>query len=615
MTSQPAFASGEPLPTEAPSEDHWVLPLSVDEPTRMQPGGVQWTAWGPFRCFFCGLLSNREDIAQPNDIDQSGYTDADLILRAYERGGEAALSRLRGSFVVAILDLKRGMAIVARDPLGSHPLFYVEAGSRVLFAVLPQPLLDCPGVSRAINRAVVADFLCARWPDRHETFFAAVRRVPRGWRAMISGGRLRLERSWNPISADRPVQWLTVEETGRFDEAFDRAVDRCLHDGPTGIFLSGGLDSISVAAVASDRARRNGQSPPLALSLGFPHPTCDEREIQTAVAKELGLHQHLVDFHEALGSRPFLEQTLELNKLTSAPLLNVWQPPYVALARRASLDGVRTILTGQGGDEWLCVSHYIAADLIRRGAFVDLAQFVGTVYRSYQLDLLPVTRATLFTYGLRPLAALALHRLMPKARKASRLKRLLAGDPIWVAPDPALRAEQRHRAEERLTDPDPPYGFYVRDTLFWLDHSIVSWQAEEQFELGRRIGIRFLHPYYDPDLVEMLCRTPPNILNSGGRSKGPVRDTLARRFPALGLTGQRKTLATTFYQGFLLREGPAIADAIGDFPSLSELGIVDGKLARASVCAGLKRPGRAIARSWVPINVEMWVRFHSTKMR
>ena len=54
--------------------------------------------------------------------------------RAYERGGEAALSGLRGSFVVAIVDGKRGVAIVARDPLGSHPLFYVQTPSQVLFA-------------------------------------------------------------------------------------------------------------------------------------------------------------------------------------------------------------------------------------------------------------------------------------------------------------------------------------------------------------------------------------------------------------------------------------------------------------------------------------------------
>src|SRR5262249_51382484 len=62
------------------------------------------------------------------------------------------------------------------------------------------------------------------------------------------GGHLRLDRYWKPFPEDAPIEWLTAKEAARFDEVFDRAVDRCLHNGPIGIFLSGGFDSISVAA-------------------------------------------------------------------------------------------------------------------------------------------------------------------------------------------------------------------------------------------------------------------------------------------------------------------------------------------------------------------------------
>ena len=112
--------------------------------------------------------------------------------------------------------------------------------------------------------------------------------MPPGWRAIVSRGRLRLERYWDPMPEDRPVQWLTAEDTARFDEVFDRAVDRCLRNGPTGIFLSGGLDSISIAAVATDRAPRIGQNPPLALSLGFSDPACDERVLPSGCCAGLG---------------------------------------------------------------------------------------------------------------------------------------------------------------------------------------------------------------------------------------------------------------------------------------------------------------------------------------
>ena len=124
-----------------------------------------------------------------------------------------------------------------------------------------------------------------RWPDPHETFFKAVRRVPPGMRAVLSKGRLQFDRYWDPAPVGRPLQWLTPEEASGFDDVFERAVKRCLCHGQAGIFLSGGLDSISVAAVAADCARASGQSLPLALSLGFPDPECNEQERQAAVAR------------------------------------------------------------------------------------------------------------------------------------------------------------------------------------------------------------------------------------------------------------------------------------------------------------------------------------------
>jgi asparagine synthetase B (glutamine-hydrolysing) len=599
MTRQLGLATDQPS-TEA-TNDSWVLSLSLDEPGRQLPGGVRWAKRGPLLGFFHGLLFDREVLA-----DSTGqHSDADLVLRAYERGGEAVLSRLRGSFVIAIIDPARNIAIVARDPVGSHPLFYVETAGRVLVSLTPQSLLDQSGVSRDLNRAALADLLCFRWPDRHETFFAAVRRVPPGWRAVISSGRIHLDQYWYPSPENSPVQWLTDQEAARFDEVFERAVSRCLHNGSTGIFLSGGLDSISVAAVATDCAHRAGQDPPLALSLGFPDPSCDERLRQTAVARDLGLRQYLLGFDDALGGRPLLEASQELNKTMSAPLLNPWAPPYLALARRASLDGIRTILTGQGGDEWLTVTQYLAADLIRRGDLVELAQFFATLPRSYQLSLLPLVRATFWTRGLRPLVGMARHRLMPGLHRASRLRRLLAGDPAWVSPDRELRAEQRHRAEGNLADPDPPHGFYERDLRVTIDYG--SWELEEQYEWGRRIGVRFLRPFWDPDVVEMLYRMPPRKLNEGGRAKGVVRHMLARRFPGLELERQRKVLASSFYRSLLLRDGPALAERVGDFPALSALGVVDGRATRAFVLDGLKQPGSQLDRRWIPVTVETWV--------
>src|SRR4029079_15317523 len=94
-------------------------------------------------------------------------------------------------------------------------------------------------------------------------------------------------------------EWLTDEETRRFSDVLDQAVRRCLSLGRAGIFLSGGFDSVSIAAVAADLSRKAGVEPPAALSLAFPDPTCNEQNVQRGVANALGLPFKLADFQEA----------------------------------------------------------------------------------------------------------------------------------------------------------------------------------------------------------------------------------------------------------------------------------------------------------------------------
>ena len=598
--------AGASRPEDASEE--WVVTLSRQEPGRPPANPLRWAERGPLHGFFEGLLFDREELAASFNRSEQDCSDADLVLHAYEREGEAALSRLRGIFVVAIVDSSRGVAIVARDPLGMHPLFYVEAGSRVMFAASPLTLLQQPGVSRIVNRAALADHLCQRYPDPQETFFVGVRRVPATWKVVLSARGLRLERYWDPIPEDQPIRWLSAEETACFDEIFERAVDRCLRHGRNGIFLSGGLDSISVAAVATDRARQLGQSVPWALSLDFPDPECSEGERQAAVARALRLPQHLLGFHEALGGRGLLEQVIALCE-GAAPVLGVYTPAYAYLTKRAKLEGVRTILTGQGGDESLSLSPVLAADLIRRGAFVEATKFFGILRRSYPMPPLQQARNVFWRFGLRPLLGLTLHRLMPKAFKANRVWRTLSGDPVWAAPDGELRAEQQRRVENALPVPDPPNGFYMRTARTAFDHPLLSWQEEERFEMGKQLGVHFLHPFMDPDVVDLCYRSLPTFLSQGGRTKGLVRGTIARRFPGLGLEEQRKVGARSFYHSVLRREWAPLVDLAGDFPALSALGVVDGRAAGAAV-RGEGQTSR-MSRLSMLICAEMWTRAHA----
>ena len=173
--------------------------------------------------------------------------------------------------------------------------------------------------------------------------------------------------------------------------------------GPTGIFLSGGFDSISVAAFATDIARRTAQPDPIALSLAFPDPTCNEEVVQRGVAKGLGIDQVLLSFEEALGGRGLIEAATGLIAEWPVPMLNLWNPAYATLAARGRARGCRVILTGNGGDEWLAVSPFLAADLIKS---LDVVGFI-TIRRDAETVVSRIPAVVVARIGLdvRPPAA------------------------------------------------------------------------------------------------------------------------------------------------------------------------------------------------------------------
>jgi asparagine synthetase B (glutamine-hydrolysing) len=345
----------------------------------------------------------------------------------------------------------------------------------------------------------------------------------------------------------------------------------------------------------------------MALSLGFDDPTCDERPIQRSAAAHLGLAHTLIGFDEALGGRGLFEESLALTRQWPFPLNNTWNPAYMALASHGKAAGVQTILTGTGGDEWLTVSAFLAADLIRAGDAAGFARLVGSWRRSYPASVFKIARSTLWTFGARPLLSAACHRAAPAAWDRGRLRRLLDADPAWVAPDPALRASQARRAAACVPDANPPHGFYLREMRTGLDHAIVTMELEERHEVGRRLGLRFLHPFWDADVVDLLFRTPPALLDRDGRSKGLIRQTLARRLPELGLSAQKKVAATSFHQSLMGAEAARLREIVGPLRALPALGVVNAGKAAAAIDDAFAT-GRQVHRAWDLLNLETWAR-------
>jgi asparagine synthase (glutamine-hydrolysing) len=560
---------------------------------------------------FDGLLYNRVDLARQLAAPEEAG-NADVVRLAYERWGVELAKHLKGVFAVCVADANKRRLVIARDPLGMYPVFYAEASGRFVVSTSVHALREEPGISRAFNREVIADHISHRWNDSHETFFAAIRRLPPGHVLVSSGGSTSVSRYWDPVPDRGPIEWVPVERVqSEFEERFTAAVEHAVKGRQVAIFLSGGLDSIIVAATAADLLRRAGSSGPLALSLGFPGEDTEEFE-QRAVAKSLGLEHEFVPFYDAAPKRMLEEETLAHMREQPSPLLNPWAPAYANLAQRARRRGVRVILTGSGGDEWLGVSPYLAADLMRNLDVRALWRFYCSYRRWYNIPTLYTLRNVFWRHGLRPIGSSLLDKAAPNFWTADRTRRAVRGLKPWLAPDPSLRANIVARIERALVPANPPRGFYFRDIRQMMEHPLVAMSLEEMFEIGRRLGFRYAHPHWDGDVVDILYRTPPQALLTGGRSKGVVRTAMARRFPGLGLDRQKKRLPTTFFDSMVAREVPDLWRRKPELPNLEGLGIVEPQGVRRMADRAIERQDRRdLLGLWYLMNTEAWLVTHA----
>ena len=571
---------------------------------------------------FDGLLHNRAELlALAIGRSVPTASNADVVWQAYRRLGGEVFRQLKGVFALVVWDRREDVILAVRDPVGAHPLFYADTPRGLVLSTSIQALIHHPDVPDTLNRGALAEHLVGRWERPEETYFGAVRRVPAGHVLRAQGGRQTVTRYWTPPVPIEPRDWVLEAEIARFDTLLEQAVERCVNAGPAAIYLSGGFDSVSIAAVAADIARRGASQVPLALSVVFPDPECNEESIQRGVAESLAIPQIFLTLGEAVPEGT-LSAALEMSRGWPVPIVNVWRPAYHRLGTEGAQRGCRVILTGGGGDEWLAVDPLHLADRLRSLDFAGFGRMLVNQLRSHSLPRAAMLRYLLWHSGARPVlvseARRVLRRFAPDRLSAHYRRKYLEQVPAWVASDRELRGEILQRVEEiagRIaSEPAPrgPHGFYFHGFTERFPRAFQSMMMEEDFEAGRRMGVRILMPYWDVDLIDFLVRMPPELLDRGGRSKGLVRQSMARRFPLLGFGRQRKVTATDFYRTMMQREGPAILRKVGRPTALIDLGVVDGKRIAEVLAANLTSERLAdLHRAWQVLNLEVWVRAHA----
>jgi asparagine synthase (glutamine-hydrolysing) len=279
----------------------------------------------------------RDELKQHGHVFRS-HSDTEVILRGYLQWKQDVVVRLRGMFAFAILDAPARLLVLARDPLGIKPLYYSQTAP-FCFASELRALTDARMTSRVIDDVALSAYLQLGSIPAPLTIYRDIAALPPGHLATLrlGDGELRLRRYWSLDS--EPTQQATVPDV---KTALEEAVaSHLVADVPVGAFLSGGLDSSAVVALAM----RASDAPLRTCSIAFESREHDESGYARAVAKALG-----TEHHERLVTRnDFLGGVGDFICALDQPSIDGFNTYFVS--QTASELGLKVALSGLGGDE------------------------------------------------------------------------------------------------------------------------------------------------------------------------------------------------------------------------------------------------------------------------
>jgi asparagine synthase (glutamine-hydrolysing) len=290
------------------------------------------------------IYNYRELGAAMPEVELNSASDCEPPLHLYGRHGLDFTKYLRGMYALAIYDQQRGRLVLARDPFGIKPLYFVENNEGFFFASEIQALLRAGCADRRLCKASIGELLNRQFVPGDGTIFLEIQRVMPGETLVVEGGKIVRREKIEALSHG-PIHRNSFEELER---ELDRELTESINfhqrsDVPYGLFFSGGVDSSCLLAAMA----RESQHPIITYTAGFDSQsvadeTLDARRIAEAVGakySEVRITQN--DFWNEL---PTIAAALD------DPCADYAIIPSYILARQASKD-VKVVLSGEGGDE------------------------------------------------------------------------------------------------------------------------------------------------------------------------------------------------------------------------------------------------------------------------
>src|SRR6266436_8948205 len=529
---------------------------------------------------------------------KTDHSDTEVILHAFEEWGIDCLHKFRGMFAIALWDAKRRQLWLIRDRIGVKPLYYSIHHGRITFASEIKALLEDEEQKREVNEEALYYYLSFNATPAPLTLFSGIRKLAPGtWLKVSADGQVQERRYWDVWDHTQPLTNVSDAEIAeRLISELRTAVKlRKISDVPVGVFLSGGIDSSTNAALFSEGDGKPVQT----FSIGYDkeyesYPS--ELRYARMIAQKVG-----ADHHELLLKESDLLDSLPLIiRHQDEPLADPVCVPVYYVSKLARDSGVIVCQVGEGSDE-LFWGYKYWKDSLRFQRFSNLLpipnalrnvglaglSFVdragGASYRNqFSCEVLrrALSNRPVFWGGAEVFSDSQKQRLL-----SPRLCKRFSGFSSWEALRPI-----HQRFEEKSWEPSP---------LNWMTYLDLNLRLPELLlmrvdKMSMAVSLEARLPFLDHKFVELAMSIPEAVKSRNGVLKYILKKSVRGVIPDELIDRKKQGFGVPVYEWYHTKFGEYLVKEMKDFCENTDLFQFEG------VLPFLKK------RGWALLNVVLW---------
>jgi asparagine synthase (glutamine-hydrolysing) len=555
---------------------------------------------GSLQMVFNGEIYNHAEIRR--ELEERGqrrwktdHSDTEVILHAFEEWGIDCLQKFRGMFAIALWDTKARRLWLIRDRVGIKPLYYSIHHGRITFASEIKALLQDPDQVRAVNEEALFHYLSFISTPAPDTLFAGIHKLsPGSFLTVDVEGRRREERYWDVLDHTTPLTSISEEEIAErlLAELRTSVALRTVSDVPVGVFLSGGIDSSTNAALFSESASEKVKT----FSVGYDkdYRGCKSELPQASrFAADIGAIHH----ERVLTQQDFLDFLPRMVFLQDEPIADPVCMPVYCLSKLAREHGVVVAQAGEGADElfwgyerWKQIlsltrwNEYPVPRAVKRLGLLGLSALGKSHSPAYELLWRASAGFPVFWGGVHAFSERAkLDVLSP------RLRRRFRGESSWQAIEPV---------HERFMG-----NAWEKTPVKWMTYLDLSLRLPELLlmrldKMGMGASLETRVPFLDHKFVQLAMSIPERVITRGNESKHILKKAVRGLIPDEIIDRRKQGFGVPIQEWFLGQSGDFARRELSDFCDKTDF------LDRVAVM-NLIQSGRG-RDAWFLLNFALW---------